>query len=195
MQEQLIERMKTLRLRGMANALEESLTALSQKKLAPTRWLEQLLQAEIADRQARSYQYQLRLANFPMPRDLDSFDFIEDLKIAGGPLVCLLTGISLHGALADADGNHGQLVGAAGESDAVLRERRHQIGEVGRVVVWTDAAVDELVGFLFVPGIGDQDALRREKRRRGRARGPRAGPVRCSPLAGCRCHRAPGAAG
>lgn len=24
---------------------------------------------------ARSYQYQLRLANFPMPRDLDSFDF------------------------------------------------------------------------------------------------------------------------
>jgi DNA replication protein DnaC len=77
MQEQLIERMKALRLRGMANALEDSLTALSQKKLAPTRWLEQLLQAEIADRQARSYQYQLRLANFPMPRDLDSFDFKE----------------------------------------------------------------------------------------------------------------------
>ena len=77
MQEQLIERMKVLRLRGMANALEDSLTALSQKKLAPTRWLEQLLQAEIADRQARSYQYQLRLANFPMPRDLDSFDFKE----------------------------------------------------------------------------------------------------------------------
>ena len=75
MQEQLIERMKTLRLRGMVNALEDSLTALSQKKLAPTRWLEQLLQAEIADRQARSYQYQLRLANFPMPRDLDSFNF------------------------------------------------------------------------------------------------------------------------
>jgi DNA replication protein DnaC len=76
-QEQLIERMKTLRLRGMADALEDSLTALSQKKLAPTSWLEQLLQAEIADRQARSYQYQLRLANFPMPRDLDSFDFKE----------------------------------------------------------------------------------------------------------------------
>jgi hypothetical protein len=34
--------------------------------------------------------------------ELDSFDFIEDLKIADGPLVCLLTGISLHGALADA---------------------------------------------------------------------------------------------
>jgi DNA replication protein DnaC len=50
---------------------------LSQKKLAPTSWLGQLLQAEIADRQARSYQYQLRLARFPMPRDLDSFNFRE----------------------------------------------------------------------------------------------------------------------
>ena len=77
MQAQLIEQLKTLRLRGMASALEDSLTALSQKKLAPTTWLEQLLQAEIADRQARSYQYQLRLANFPIPRDLDSFDFRE----------------------------------------------------------------------------------------------------------------------
>lgn len=34
--------------------------------------------------------------------ELDSFDFIEDLKIAGGPLVSVLTGTSLHGALADA---------------------------------------------------------------------------------------------
>ena len=31
----------------------------------------------MADRQARSYQYQLRLARFPVPRDLDSFDFRE----------------------------------------------------------------------------------------------------------------------
>jgi len=79
MQAQLVEQMKILRLRGMASALEESLTALSQKKLAPTSWLGQLLSAEIADRQARSYQYQLRLANFPVPRDLDSFDFRESV--------------------------------------------------------------------------------------------------------------------
>jgi DNA replication protein DnaC len=63
----------------MASALEESLTALSQKKLAPTMWLAQLLQAEMADRQARSYEYQLRLARFPVPRDLDSFDFKESV--------------------------------------------------------------------------------------------------------------------
>ena len=34
--------------------------------------------------------------------ELDSFDFIEDLKIADGPLVSVLTATSLHGALADA---------------------------------------------------------------------------------------------
>ena len=34
--------------------------------------------------------------------ELDSFDFVEDLKIASGPLVSVLTGISLHGALSAA---------------------------------------------------------------------------------------------
>lgn len=34
--------------------------------------------------------------------ELDSFDFIEDLKIANGPLVSVLTGTSLYGALTDA---------------------------------------------------------------------------------------------
>lgn len=34
--------------------------------------------------------------------ELDSFDFIEDLKIAAGPLVDVLTATSLHGALAEA---------------------------------------------------------------------------------------------
>ena len=79
MQAQLIDRMKELRLHGMASALEESLTALSQKKLAPTSWLGQLLEAEHADRQARSFQYQMRLARFPVLKDLDSFDFRESL--------------------------------------------------------------------------------------------------------------------
>jgi len=79
MQAQLIDRMKTLRLHGMASALEDSLTALTQKKLAPTSWLGQLLEAEHADRQARSFQYQMRLARFPVLKDLDSFDFRESL--------------------------------------------------------------------------------------------------------------------
>lgn len=34
--------------------------------------------------------------------ELDSFDFIEDLKIAGGPLISVLTATSVHGGLVDA---------------------------------------------------------------------------------------------
>jgi len=76
MKEKLIDLLKTLRLRGMAAALEDSLNGVEPEKACA----EQLAGAaaacrKIADRQARSYQYQLRLANFPMPRDLDSFDF------------------------------------------------------------------------------------------------------------------------
>ena len=43
--QQLTAQLKTLRLRGMASALEENLTAFSQKKLAPTTWLAQLMHA------------------------------------------------------------------------------------------------------------------------------------------------------
>ena len=70
---------------------------MSQKKLAPTSWLGQLLSAEIADRQARSYQYQLRLANFPVPRDLDSFDFRESV-VSETQIRQLYTGEYLNGA-------------------------------------------------------------------------------------------------
>jgi hypothetical protein len=56
--------------------------------------------------------------------ELDSFDFIEDLKIAGGPLVSVLTAVSLHGGLADA-----WIMTAAGAQAAVeallARWRRH----------------------------------------------------------------------
>jgi transposase len=40
--------------------------------------------------------------------ELDSFDFIEDLKIADGPLVDVLTAKSLHGSLTDAWAMHSQ---------------------------------------------------------------------------------------
>lgn len=97
MQTQLIEQLKSLRLRGMASALPDSLTTLSQKKLAPTSWLGQLLEAELADRQARSFQYQLRLARFPVPRDLDTFDF-RDSAVSETQLRELYTGAYLESA-------------------------------------------------------------------------------------------------
>jgi DNA replication protein DnaC len=73
----LTDRFKSLRLHGMASAFEDSLNALTQRKLAPTTWLLQLLDAELSDRQSRSIRYHMSIAKFPVYRDLDGFDFRE----------------------------------------------------------------------------------------------------------------------
>lgn len=56
--------------------------------------------------------------------ELDSFDFIEDLKIAGGPLVDVLTATSLHGALAEAWVM--EQVGARATLDALVEHWRRE---------------------------------------------------------------------
>ncbi|WP_419621491.1 ATP-binding protein, partial [Thiolapillus sp.] len=40
-------------------------------------WLEKLIEAEQVDRQVRSLNYQLRIARFPIRRELDSFEWAE----------------------------------------------------------------------------------------------------------------------
>ncbi len=83
--------------------------------------------------------------------ELDSFDFVEDLKIAAGPLVSVLTGISLHGALstawimphpsAKATVNallgHWRLHGLPGyaqfDNDTIFQGAHHYADTVGRV--------------------------------------------------------------
>ncbi|HEX5461031.1 MAG TPA: IS21-like element helper ATPase IstB [Steroidobacteraceae bacterium] len=170
MQAQLIEQMKALRLRGMASALEESLTALSHKKLAPTAWLSQLLQAEVADRQARSYEYQLRLARFPMPRDLDSFDFRES-AVNETQLRQLYTGEYLTGArnivfvggtgtgkthLATALARHAILQGKRARFFSVVdlvnqleaEKREGRAGRVATRLLYQDTIVLDELGYL-----------------------------------------------
>lgn len=60
--------------------------------------------------------------------ELDCFDFIEDLKIAGGPLVDALTAKSLHGALPDAWMMSGKSAKRAG---SCLRSRWQREGAPG----------------------------------------------------------------
>ena len=43
----------------------------------PEVWLDRLIAAEQADRQARSLNYQLKAARFPIHRDLLKFDWAE----------------------------------------------------------------------------------------------------------------------
>jgi len=71
--------LKALHLYGMAAAWSEwqSEYALQQKPVMPEVWLDRLIMAEQADRQARSLSYQLKAARFPIHRDLLSFDWQE----------------------------------------------------------------------------------------------------------------------
>lgn len=71
--------LKTLHLYGMAAAWSEWQAEYSnqQKPVMPEVWLDRLIAAEQADRQARSLNYQLKAARFPIHRDLLKIDWTE----------------------------------------------------------------------------------------------------------------------
>jgi DNA replication protein DnaC len=71
--------LKALHLYGMAAAWSEwqAESIFQQKPVLPEVWLDRLIAAEQADRQARSLSYQLKAARFPHHRDLIHFDWQE----------------------------------------------------------------------------------------------------------------------
>jgi DNA replication protein DnaC len=71
--------LKNLHLYGMAAAWGEwqAEYALQQKPVMPEVWLDRLIEAEQVDRQARSLNYQLKAARFPIHRDLMQFEWHE----------------------------------------------------------------------------------------------------------------------
>jgi hypothetical protein len=73
-----VSRLKSLQLFGMATAWRElQAEAPRNKTLSLEALLLRLLDAEQADRQARSLRYQLKAARFPIHRDLTAFDWSE----------------------------------------------------------------------------------------------------------------------
>jgi DNA replication protein DnaC len=73
--------LKELRLLGMVNAWTD-LTVQGDSQVAASKWLiEHLLQAEHTDRAMRSISHQMKVARFPIHRDLAGFDFtLESAK-------------------------------------------------------------------------------------------------------------------
>lgn len=69
--------LKSLKLHGMASAVAElsEQSAPAFKQVEPV--LGVLLKAEVADREVRSINYQMKVAKFPAYRDLASFDFSQ----------------------------------------------------------------------------------------------------------------------
>jgi DNA replication protein DnaC len=67
--------LRELKMHGMANAVSELAQQASPAFEAAQPILSQLLKAETAEREVRSVSYQLKLARFPVYRDMVGFDF------------------------------------------------------------------------------------------------------------------------
>lgn len=74
---ELVSLARELRLHGMVDSLMEMEQTPIFSKLPKEKFLEQLLQAELSSRKARSISYQMGAAKFPINRSMDQFDFSQ----------------------------------------------------------------------------------------------------------------------
>ncbi|MDW9776425.1 transposase [Sinorhizobium meliloti] len=72
---QVLELMSTLKLFGMRSAYDEIMGNAIKRQHELPRIVGDLLQSEIAEKQARSIRYQLTIAKLPLAKDIDDFDF------------------------------------------------------------------------------------------------------------------------
>lgn len=75
LRERIIQAMSSLRLYGMRNIIDDVLATGAKQRATADKILLDLLEAELAERQAKSIRYQMGLAKFPITKDLDLFDF------------------------------------------------------------------------------------------------------------------------
>jgi DNA replication protein DnaC len=75
LRDKLMEAMGNLKLYGMKSALDEVMAAGIKQRRTPEKILLDLLEAEMAERTARSIRYRLGQARFPVDKDLDRFEF------------------------------------------------------------------------------------------------------------------------
>ena len=72
---QVLDLMSSLKLYGMRSAYDEIMGNGIKRQHEPPRIVGDLLQSEIAEKQARSIRYQLSIAKLPLAKDIDDFDF------------------------------------------------------------------------------------------------------------------------
>ena len=75
LREQLLDAMGSLKLNGMKSVLDEILVTGTRQRSTPEKILLELLNAEQAEREAKSIRYRLGQARFPVAKDLDQFNF------------------------------------------------------------------------------------------------------------------------
>ena len=72
---QILDLMGSLKLYGMRSAYDEVMAAGVKRQHEPPRIVGDLLQSEIAEKQARSIRYQMTVAKLPLAKDIEEFDF------------------------------------------------------------------------------------------------------------------------
>jgi len=81
--EAVVTTLKSMKLHGMASAVAELAEQGSPAFLQSGELLDQLIKAEVAEREVRSINYQMKIARFPAHRDLAGFDFKQGTISAG----------------------------------------------------------------------------------------------------------------
>lgn len=74
---EIIDGLRTLKLHGMADAFIELSQQAGFSQMTKEVVVEELTKAELSDRKTRSINYQMGIAKFPVPRNLDGFNFTE----------------------------------------------------------------------------------------------------------------------
>ena len=74
---QILDLMGTLKLYGMRSAYDEVMATGIKRQHEPPRIVGDLLQSEIAEKQARSIRYQMTVAKLPLAKDIDDFGFAD----------------------------------------------------------------------------------------------------------------------
>ena len=72
---QILDQMTALKLYGMRSAYDEVMANGIKRQHEPPRIVGDLLQSEIAEKQARSIKYQMTIAKLPLAKDIEQFDF------------------------------------------------------------------------------------------------------------------------
>jgi DNA replication protein DnaC len=81
--EAVVTTLKSMKLHGMASAVAELAEQGSPASKQSGELLDKLIKAEVAEREVRSINYQMKIARFPAHRDLAGFDFAESSVSAG----------------------------------------------------------------------------------------------------------------
>jgi len=169
-------RLNALKLYGMAEAWRELQAESPRQPISPEGMLLRLLDAEQADRQARSLAYQLKAARFPMHRDLGGFQWQEspleqarieqlaqgsyldtahNLILVGGTGTGKTHLATALGVAAIHQGKRVRFYNAVDLVNLLDKEKQHgKAGNLARQLTLIDAVILDELGYLPFPESG-----------------------------------------